>query len=219
MLWLIRPDYMKYKILCSWLHQVQIKYDRSTRHRGKQSQSQGNLACHRGRKIGKFIDTNKRQNDTKNKIRHAQNIIQKWYKMPQFHIFAGPICPYKACKLCIEIHWVTYVLENKLGTSQIWWLSELVLFNFVIKYQTGHSNRDAGAHSDCPFIPSCDIESKSETDSDEVKVISYSLVCEAIDECLNSTKVPENLKQEAQNINCSVQSIAEGEDKDEVVSA
>ena len=30
-----------------------------------------------------------------------------------------------------------YVMESKLGASQIQWLSELALFNFVIKYQTG----------------------------------------------------------------------------------
>ena len=29
---------------------------------------------------------------------------------------------------------LAYVLESKLGTSQIQWLSELVLFDFVIKY-------------------------------------------------------------------------------------
>ena len=32
---------------------------------------------------------------------------------------------------------LTYVMESKLGASQIQWLSELALFNFVIKYQTG----------------------------------------------------------------------------------
>ena len=31
---------------------------------------------------------------------------------------------------------LTYVMESKLGASQIRWLSELALFNFVIKYQT-----------------------------------------------------------------------------------
>ena len=30
---------------------------------------------------------------------------------------------------------LTYVLESKLGASQIQWLHELALFNFVIKYQ------------------------------------------------------------------------------------
>ena len=32
---------------------------------------------------------------------------------------------------------LAYVMESKLGASQIRWLSELALFNFVIKYQTG----------------------------------------------------------------------------------
>ena len=38
---------------------------------------------------------------------------------------------------------LAYVQESKLGASQIRWLSELALFNFTIKYQTGHSNRAA----------------------------------------------------------------------------
>ena len=47
------------------------------------------------------------------------------------------------------------------------------------------------ALSHCPFNPTCD-ESFTETkvDSDECEVISYSSVCEAVDLCLNSTKIP-----------------------------
>ena len=45
------------------------------------------------------------------------------------------------------------------------------------------------------------------------------MVCEAIDQCLNSYKIPENLKQKAQDITCAVQSIVEEEDKEEIVSA
>ena len=48
---------------------------------------------------------------------------------------------------------LAYVQESKLGASQIQWLSELVLFNFTIKYQTGHSNRAADALSHFPFNP------------------------------------------------------------------
>ena len=66
---------------------------------------------------------------------------------------------------------LTYILERKLGASQMWWLSELALFDFVIKYQTGHSNRATDALSHCSFNPSCDIKSESKTDSDEVQVI------------------------------------------------
>ena len=32
---------------------------------------------------------------------------------------------------------LTYIMESKLGASQIQWLSELAFFHFVIKYQTG----------------------------------------------------------------------------------
>ena len=79
--------------------------------------------------------------------------------------------------------------------------------------------------SHCPFNPSCDFDTES-TDSDEVEVISYLatcnevetipylLVCEALDQCLNGSKIPEVLKQEAQDISCAVQSIVEEEDKE-----
>ena len=100
---------------------------------------------------------------------------------------------------------LTYVMESKLGASQIWWLSELALFNFVIKYQTGRSNRAADALSHRPFNPSCDKSfSESKADSDECEVISYSLVCEAVDLCLNSTKIPKDLKQGVQDVSCAI---------------
>ena len=119
---------------------------------------------------------------------------------------------------------LAYIQESKLGVSQIRWLSELVLFNFTIKYQTGRSNRAADTLSRHPFNPSCDVDTES-TDSNEVEVISYSatcnevetipylVVCEALDQCLNGSKIPEVLKQEAQDISCVVQSIVEEEDK------
>ena len=113
---------------------------------------------------------------------------------------------------------LAYVQESKLGALQIQWFSELALFDFVIKYQTGHSNRPTDALSHQPFNPSCDIESKNETNSDEVEFISYLLVYEATDQYLNSTKIPEGLKLKALNISCAVQSIIEEEDKDEIVS-
>ena len=58
----------------------------------------------------------------------------------------------------------------------------------------------------------------SESNSDEVEVISYSLVCEAIDQYLYSSKIPEDLKQEAQNISCVIQSVVGEEDREEIVS-
>ena len=96
------------------------------------------------------------------------------------------------------------------------------MFDFTIKYQTGHSNRAADALSCHPFNPSCDFDTES-TDSNEVEVISYSatcnevetipysLICEALDQCLNGSKIPEVLKQEAQDISGVVQSIVEEE--------
>ena len=39
------------------------------------------------------------------------------------------------------------------------------------------------------------------------------MVCEALDQCLNDSKIPEVLKQEAQDISCVVQTIVEEEDK------
>ena len=116
---------------------------------------------------------------------------------------------------------LTYVLESKLGASQIWWFIELALFDFVIKYETGHSNRAADALSHCPVNPSSnDSFSESKVNSDEVEVISYSSVCEAVDVCLNSTKIPkdEDLKQEAQNISCAIEPIIEEKDRDEILS-
>ena len=116
----------------------------------------------------------------------------------------------------MDTNLLTYVQDSKLGESQIQWLSELALFNFTIKYPTGCFNKATDALSHHPFNPSCNL--KSETDSNEVKVISYSSVCEAIDQCLNSFKIPEDLKQKAQAISCVVQSIVEEESKEEVVS-
>ena len=100
---------------------------------------------------------------------------------------------------------LTYVMESKLGASQIQWLSELALFNFVIKYQTGQSNRAADALSCHPFNPTCDKSfTESKADSDECEIISYSSVCEAVDLCLYWTKIPKDLKQEVQNISCAI---------------
>ena len=114
---------------------------------------------------------------------------------------------------------LTYVMESKLRASQIWWLSELALFDFVIKYQTGLSNRATDALSHHPFNPTCDDSlSKSEADSDECEVISYSSVCGAVDLCLNSTKIPKDLKQGVQDISCAIME-EEDMNENEIVSS
>ena len=45
---------------------------------------------------------------------------------------------------------LAYIRESKLGTSQIWWLSELALLDFTICYQTGRSNKATDALSRHP---------------------------------------------------------------------
>ena len=75
---------------------------------------------------------------------------------------------------------LAYIQESKLGASQIRWLIELALFDFTIKYQTGHSNRSADALSHHPFNPSCDVDAES-TDSNEVEVISHSATCNEVE--------------------------------------
>ena len=49
-----------------------------------------------------------------------------------------------------------------------------------------------------------------------MEVISYSLVCKVVDEMLNTTKVPDDLKAEAQSISCTIQPIMEEEDAEEI---
>ena len=83
-----------------------------------------------------------------------------------------------------------YVRESKLDTSQIQWLSELTLFDFTIHYRTERSNRDANALSRHPHTDE-EINQERGSDCDEVEVISYSLVCEVVDEVLKTTKVPD----------------------------
>ena len=51
---------------------------------------------------------------------------------------------------------------------------------------------------------------------DGVETIPYSSGCEALDQCLNGSKIPEDLKQEVQEISCAVQSIVEEEDEQEI---
>ena len=114
---------------------------------------------------------------------------------------------------------LAYVMESKLGASQIQWLSEVALFDFVINYQTGQSNRAADALSHHPFHPTCNKSfTESKPNSDECEVISYSSVCEAVDLCLNSTKIPKDLKQGVQDINCVIMK-EEDMNEDKIVSS
>ena len=49
-----------------------------------------------------------------------------------------------------------------------------------------------------------------------MEVILYSSICEVVDEYLNTTKVPDGFKKEALSISCTVQSIVEEEDAEEI---
>ena len=60
--------------------------------------------------------------------------------------------------------------------------------------------------------------SESEANSDECEVISYSSVCEAVDLYLNSTKIPEDLKQGVQDISCAIME-EEDMNEDKIVSS
>ena len=110
---------------------------------------------------------------------------------------------------------LAYVRESKLGASQIWWLTELALFDFTIHYQTGRSNKATDASSRHPHMEE-EINRESGSDCNEVEVILYSLACEVVDEYLNTTKVPDDLNKEALSISCAIQPIMEEEDAEEI---
>ena len=110
---------------------------------------------------------------------------------------------------------LAYVRENKLDASQIQWLSELALFDFTIHYRTGRSNRAADALSRHLHTEE-EMNKESGSDCDEVEVISYSSVCEVVDQYLNTTKVPDDLKKEVLSISCTIQPITEEEDAEEI---
>ena len=58
---------------------------------------------------------------------------------------------------------LTYVCTSCLGAAQIHWLSDLMLFDFEIKYRAGKSNQAADALSQWPVNP----ESSSESSNDD----------------------------------------------------
>ena len=110
---------------------------------------------------------------------------------------------------------LAYVRESKLGASQIQWLSELALFDLTIHYRTGRSNRAANALSRHPHTNE-DFDQERGSDCDEVEVILYSLVCEVVDKILSTSKVPDDLKAEAQAISCAIEPVMEEEDVEEI---
>ena len=53
---------------------------------------------------------------------------------------------------------LTYVHTSHLGTAQIQWLSDLMLFDFEIKYRAGRTNQAADALSQQPENPDSSLE-------------------------------------------------------------
>ena len=84
----------------------------------------------------------------------------------------------------------------ELGASQIHWLSNLVLFNFDIRYHVGKSNQVADAVSWRPV--NADSLSESSGEEDEWGTISYEMVCQILNHHLDSTKLPYSVKYEVQ---------------------
>ena len=91
---------------------------------------------------------------------------------------------------------LTYVCTSHLGASQIHWLSDLVLFDFEIKYRVGKSNQAADALSQQPENP--DSSSESLDDGEEWETISYEMVCQIFDHHLDSVKLPYAVRYEIQ---------------------
>ena len=89
-----------------------------------------------------------------------------------------------------------YVHTSRLGASQIHWLSNLVLFDFDIRYCVGKSNQAADALSWWPENPNSSSESSDE--EEEWETISYEMVCQILDHHLDSTKLPYSVKYEVQ---------------------
>ena len=103
---------------------------------------------------------------------------------------------------------LTYVHTSCIGASPICWLSDLVLFNFKIKYRAGKTNQVADALSQQPVNP--DSSSESSDGEEEWETISYEMVCQILDYHLDSCKLPYNLKNKVQvNITVNITDVSE----------
>ena len=91
---------------------------------------------------------------------------------------------------------LTYVRTSRLGAAQIRWLSDLMLFDFEIKYRAGKTNQAADALSQRPGNP--DSSSESSDGEEEWDTISYEMVCQILNHHLSSEKLPYHVKHEIQ---------------------
>ena len=98
---------------------------------------------------------------------------------------------------------LAYIHTSKLGVTQIYWLSELALFDYNIIYRLGRTNKATDALHQCPEL-NCKLESDSDTDSDDPVVLSYATICDIIKLVLGDTKIPFAIKKDAQAISMSL---------------
>ena len=91
---------------------------------------------------------------------------------------------------------LSYVCTSCLGAAQIRWLSDLMLFDFEIKYRARKTNQAADTLSQQPENP--DSSSKSSDGEEEWDTISYEMVCQILNHHLNSAKLPYHVKHEIQ---------------------
>ena len=89
---------------------------------------------------------------------------------------------------------LAYVKESKLGVAQIRWLSELVLFDFDIKYRRGKSNQAAHALS---HHPKSSVDMSSDRgNKEDYETISYEVISDDLTEVIDGIKKPIELKIE-----------------------
>ena len=91
---------------------------------------------------------------------------------------------------------LTYVITLCIGATQIYWLSDLILFDFEIKYRAGKFNQVADALSWQPGNPKT--SSELSDDKEEWETITYEMVCQILDHHLNSSKLLYHVKHEVQ---------------------
>ena len=87
---------------------------------------------------------------------------------------------------------LAYVQTSKLGVSQICWLSKLALFDFNIIYRSGKTNQATDALN-WHLEPNCKLE--SESDSDDLVLLSYATICKIIELVLGDINIPFEIKK------------------------
>ena len=95
---------------------------------------------------------------------------------------------------------LAYLQTSKLGVSQICWLSELALFNFILLYRFDKTNKATDALSQSSVDLDFEMESVSDNDSEDPVVFSFATICDTIKPVLGDTKIPFVVKKEVQPI-------------------